>query len=195
MKIIFGLGNPGLRYEATRHNCGFLTLDTLADDLQTSFDTRQEDNFIAKAAYRGERLILAKPQLFMNRSGYPLVRLCNYYKVDYEDILIILDDLALAPTMLRLRRNGSDGGHKGMQSIIEQTGVSAINRLKIGIGCAPFDAAGYVTGLFSKEETPGFAKAFALAAEIALCWVTDGIDQAMNRYNNTEALTGDLPSK
>lgn len=188
MKIIFGLGNPGFRYETTRHNAGFLTLDKLAYELSVSFDKRQEDNLVAAANYKGEKLLLAKPQIFMNRSGFPVARLCHYYKVDYEDILVIADDLALLPTQLRLRRNGSDGGHNGLKSIIEQTGTKDINRLKIGIGSSPYSTVDYVIGRFAEEEMPYFAKTFALAAEIALFWVTDGIDKAMNKYNNLEPL-------
>ena len=109
MKIIFGLGNPGLRYAATRHNCGFLTLDCLAEHLSLAFDKKIEDNLVASTIYQGEKLLLAKPQLYMNLSGFPLARLCHYYKVDYSEILIVLDDLALPPTSLRFRRGGSDG--------------------------------------------------------------------------------------
>ncbi len=184
MKIIFGLGNPGLKYETTRHNCGFLTLDKLAHELNTTFDKKVEDNIIAQAVYQGEKIILAKPQLFMNRSGFAVARLCHYYKVDYQDILLIIDDLSLYPTLLRLRRNGSDGGHNGMKSIIEQTGTEDISRLKIGIGASPYDTVDYVIGRFSQEEIPYFAQAFALAAEIALFWVGEGIDKAMNKYNS-----------
>ena len=105
MKIIFGLGNPGLKYAATRHNCGFLIVDQLANVLDTKFKRKKiEDNLIATGEYKGEKLILAKPQSFMNLSGYPLVRLCNYYKVDYSDILVIHDDLALPPGYMRFRK-------------------------------------------------------------------------------------------
>jgi len=186
MKIIFGLGNPGLQYANTRHNCGFLALDKLAYELNTEFGKKNEDNLIAAAMYENCRLILAKPQLYMNLSGFPLTRLCHYYKVDYHDILVVHDDLALPPTTLRFRRSGSDGGHNGMKSIIEQTGTNEINRLKIGIGPALYDAADYVTGRFSDEEIPLFAEAFTQAAEAVLCWVNDGIGEAMNKYNRRD---------
>ena len=193
MKIIFGLGNPGLRYAATRHNCGFLTLDCLAEHLGLAFDKKIEDNLVASAIYQGEKLLLAKPQLYMNLSGFPLARLCHYYKVDYSEILIVLDDLALPPTSLRFRRGGSDGGHNGMKSIIEQTGTKNINRLKIGIGEALFNTVDHVIGAFSPEEMPAFAKTFSLAAEGVLCWLQEGIESAMNKYNCLEPVLGSAP--
>lgn len=183
MKIIFGLGNPGSLYANTRHNCGFLTVDKLAEILKTDFGKKIEDNLIATAFYGDRHLILAKPQLYMNLSGFAVTRLCRYFKVDYQDILVVHDDLALPPAILRFRRKGSDGGHNGMKSIIEQTGTQEINRLKIGIGPALFDAANYVTGRFTNEEIPQFTQAFATAADAVLCWVKEGISVAMNSFN------------
>ena len=191
MKIIFGLGNPGLRYAATRHNCGFLTLDQLADKLGCRFGKKELDNEIALAHDGGERILLAKPQSYMNLSGFPLTRLCAYYKVSYDDILVILDDLSLQPGQLRLRRGGSDGGHNGMKSIIAQSGTDRINRLKIGIGAAPYDTALYVTTPFEREEMPRFAAAFARAADAALCWARQGIEAAMNLYNRMPEESGE----
>lgn len=177
-----------MRYATTRHNCGFLTLNSLAAQLNLSFDKKIEDNLVTIAAVAGEKVLLAKPQLYMNLSGFPVARLCHYYKVDYTDILVILDDLSLPPTSLRFRRGGSDGGHNGMKSIIEQTGTKNINRLKIGIGEAAFNTVDHVIGLFTGEEMPAFAKTFNVAAEGALCWVKEGIDAAMNKYNCLEPL-------
>ena len=184
MKIIFGLGNPGLQYAATRHNCGFITLDLIADKLDSAFSRKAEDNLIASAVYRGEKLLLAKPQLYMNLSGFPVSRLCNYYKVDYDDILIIHDDLDLPPGSLRFRRGGSDGGHNGIKSIIAQTGTKNINRLKIGIGPAVFDTVDHVIGRFAESEGSLFRQAFPAAADAALLWADKGIGDAMNKYNN-----------
>lgn len=184
MKIIFGLGNPGLRYAVTRHNCGFLTLDKLADMLGCGFDKKeQQGNLLAGAVYHGEKLILAKPQSYMNLSGFPLTRLCAYYKVAYTDILVVCDDLNLPPGQLRLRPRGSDGGHNGLKSIIAQTGGGDFCRLRIGIGAAPYDTAAYVTTPFAAEEMPLMAEAFARAAEAALIWAAEGIEAAMNRFN------------
>ncbi|MBQ1501955.1 MAG: aminoacyl-tRNA hydrolase [Firmicutes bacterium] len=194
MKIIFGLGNPGPQYEATRHNCGFITLDHIADDLGVSFSRRAEDNLLAEAFYKGEKLLLAKPQSFMNLSGFPLSRLVNYYKLPFEDILVIHDDMDLPCAHLRFKRGGSDGGHNGIKSIIEQTGTCGINRLKIGIGAAEHDAVDHVIGRFYPEEESLFAEAFPKAAEAALCWMTDGISFAMNKYNNWQPEAKDMPA-
>lgn len=186
MKIIFGLGNPGLRYSATRHNCGFMTLDSLAYQLDCSFGKKELDNQLAAAVWRGEKLLLAKPQSFMNLSGFPVMRLVNYYKVELAEILVIHDDLDLPPAALRLRRGGSDGGHNGIKSIIQQSGSTAINRLKIGIGAALYDTPDYVLSPFSAEEAPLFAATFKLAAEAACCWAASGIEAAMNQYNHQD---------
>jgi len=187
MKIIFGLGNPGPRFAATRHNCGFLVLDRLAEELNCSFGKKEQDNLLASCLYGGQKLLLAKPQSFMNLSGFPVARLASFYKVDYEDILIVHDDLDLPPAALRLRRGGSDGGHNGVKSIIEQTGAAQINRLKVGIGAALFNAPDYVLSPFTPEETPLFAATFSRAAQAALCWAELGISAAMNRFNHNPA--------
>lgn len=186
MKIIFGLGNPGLRYAVTRHNCGFLTLDQIAAELNTEFGKKEHDNFVAVGHHAGEKIMLAKPQSYMNLSGFPLTRLCAYYKVDYADMLVIYDDMSLPPGSLRFRRAGSDGGHNGIKSIIAQTGTSSFSRLKIGIGAAPYDAALYVTTPFEKAEMPLFAETFRSAAKAALFWVKNGVDAAMNEFNQSE---------
>ena len=195
MKIIFGLGNPGLRYATTRHNCGFLVLDQIAAALGCQFAKSEHDNLTATGFWHGEKIMLAKPQSYMNLSGYPYVRLCDYYKVDYQDTLIIFDDLSLQPGQLRFRRNGSDGGHNGMKSIILQSGSKDVNRLKVGIGAAPYDTAVYVTSPFGKEEMPLFADTFKLAADAALCWAEKGISCAMNEYNHSGSAKKDKPAK
>ena len=177
------MGNPGPRYATTRHNCGFITLDHIADELGCSFGKNELDNEIASSFYKGEKLLLAKPQSFMNLSGFPLARLCAYYKVDYADILVIHDDLDLPPGTLRLRRGGSAGGHNGLKSIIEQTGTTAINRLKIGIGTPRGSVIDYVISPFYDDELPILGQAFIRGAEAALCWAEQGISAAMNIYN------------
>ncbi len=185
MKIIFGLGNPGPRYAATRHNCGFITLDHIADELGCTFGRKEQDNEIASAFYKGNKLLLAKPQSYMNLSGFPLARLCAYYKVEYSDILVIQDDLDLPPGTLRFRRGGSAGGHNGLKSIIEQTGTMAINRLKIGIGSPLGSVIDYVVSPFYDDELPVMGPVFIRAAQAALCWAEQGIAAAMNQFNHT----------
>lgn len=184
MKIIAGLGNPGFKYANTRHNCGFLTLDVLEAVLNTNINKKEHDALTGQSIYKGQKLLLVKPQSFMNLSGYPLIRLANYYKVELQDILVIYDDMDTAPGSLRLRRNGSSGGHNGMGSIIEQSGSTQINRLKIGIGRSLFpNSADYVLSPFPPEQLPLMAEIFAKAAEAALCWAAEGIGPAMNQYN------------
>ncbi len=186
MKIIAGLGNPGLQYAATRHNCGFMTIDQIADQLSVAVSKKESDCLTGVGIYRGEKLLLAKPQAFMNLSGFPLSRLAGYYKVDLADILIVSDDLDLPCGTLRLKRSGRDGGHNGWKSIIEQFGSMQINRIKIGIGSAPYDTADYVLGRFSSEEMPVMAKTLRVAAEAALFWAKNGIGEAMNKYNGMD---------
>lgn len=183
MKLIVGLGNPGLQYAATRHNVGFLVLDQLADRLDTRFAKREHNCETAQAFHQGQKLLLAKPQSYMNLSGYPVLALCQYYKLEFDELLVICDDLALPPGQLRLRRGGSAGGHNGLKSIIEQTGTTAINRLKIGIGPALGSAPDYVLARFAAAEMPVMAEAFAEGAAAALCWAGEGIAVAMNQYN------------
>ena len=184
MKIIAGLGNPGLRYSATRHNCGFLTIDALGQILSVEASQKKHDSLIAQAMYKGEKLFLVKPQSFMNLSGYPLMQTVNFFKVNIEDILVIFDDMALEPGVIRFRRGGTSGGHNGIASVIEQTGTTQINRLKIGIGPNVFaNSADYVTAPFTLEEMPLMAESFKKAAVAALEWAENGISAAMNKYN------------
>jgi len=185
LKLIAGLGNPGVRYASTRHNVGFMVLDRIAEKIDASFDKKEGDALYTVARYKGQKILLLKPQSFMNLSGFPLVALANFYKIDDSDILVIYDDLDLPPALMRLRASGSSGGHKGMLSIIEQIGKEQIARLKIGIGRSPYpEAADYVLEAFSREEMEVFSPAFDLAAQAALCWAQEGITEAMNRYNS-----------
>lgn len=187
MKIIAGLGNPGLRYANTRHNCGFLVLDALSDMLGIDINRQEHGALTGQARHKGEKLLLLKPQSYMNLSGFPLMRAANYYQVEPADMLIIFDDLSLACGRLRFRRGGSAGGQKGMQSIIEQAGTDKIARLKLGIGAPRFsDAASYVLSPFNREEAPAMAEVFKKAAEAALFWAEEGITAAMNQYNKKE---------
>ena len=186
MKIIAGLGNPGLQYATTRHNCGFLTIDEIADILSVTVSKKELGSLTATAFSKGQKLLLVKPQSFMNLSGIPISRLAEYYKVEDAEILVIHDDLSLVPGIIRLRRGGRDGGHNGLKSIIDQLGSTDINRIKIGIGAAPYDTAAYVLSHFNEEDMSLFAQIFALSAEAALHWVEFGISAAMNKYNSTD---------
>ena len=184
MKLIAGLGNPGLKYEATRHNAGFMTLDALALKLNVSFEQKKFQASFTQCFYKGEKLLLLKPETFMNLSGFALREAVNFYKLEAEDILVIYDDMDLLPGEIRVRRSGSAGGHNGMKSCIEQLGTDKINRIKIGIGHPlASTVVDYVLERFSREELLNMQKISADAADAALCWAEFGIQEAMNRYN------------
>jgi len=189
MKMIVGLGNPGLEYMVSRHNCGFLTIDQLAHDCGARKEKKEKNSLTRQAMLSALKLLLVKPQTYMNNSGFAVAALRNYYKLDLSDILVIYDDMDLSPGALRLRREGRAGGHNGMQSIIEQCGSEQIARLKIGIGhgFAP-SGASHVLSRFTVEEMPQMAAVFACAAKAALCWAEHGMTKAMNEYNATELI-------
>jgi len=183
MKMIVGLGNPGPKYELTHHNAGFWVIDNIAEELGVRCTKAEKQALTAQVMYRGEKLLLVKPQSYMNLSGHPVRDLMHFYKIDFADLLVIYDDMDLEPGALRLRRNGSCGGHNGMRSIIEQLGTDNICRIKLGIGRSKGGAIDHVLGRISKAEEQIFSDAVLKAAEAALLWSHDGIQEAMNRYN------------
>ncbi len=183
MKIIFGLGNPGSIYQLTRHNAGFLALDQIADLLNINYGKKICDCDCALTIYHGEKVIFAKPQLFMNLSGFAVCKLINYYKVETKDILVIHDDLDLPCAQIRFKSDGGSGGQKGINSIIEQLGDDKFSRLKIGIGKAPFDVVDYVLHQLNSEDIAIFEPALISAAEASLYWINKGLAAAMNKYN------------
>lgn len=186
MKIIVGLGNPGEKYDNTRHNCGFLTIDALADKHSISMTEDKHRALIGKGIIEGEKVILAKPLTFMNLSGESVRALVDYYKVDYScDVIIVYDDISLPVGQLRIRKKGSAGGHNGIKNIIAQLGSEEFVRIKVGVGEKPkgYDLADYVLGHFSAEEKQAMKEAFDNGAEAVECILTKGPDQAMNIYN------------
>ncbi len=186
IRLVVGLGNPGVEYEHTRHNVGFAVLDRLALDASVKWERAQKwGAYWAKA---GETL-LVKPMTYMNRSGEPLAAVAQFYKIAPEEILAVFDDMALDLGRLRLRLEGTGGGHNGMDSIISTFGTEKIARLRFGIGASSgAGAVDYVLGRFFKEEAPVVEKAVGRAAE-AVKWAIDkGIVSAMNTFNkNPEA--------
>ena len=154
MILIAGLGNPGKEYENTRHNAGFLVLDTLAQKLGADLSERKHRALCGKAVIGGQKVILLKPQTYMNSSGESIRAAADYYKVPPEDILVVYDDISLAPGQLRIRAKGSAGGHNGIKSIIAHLGTQEFPRVKVGIGEKPprMDLADYVLGHFSSGE-------------------------------------------
>lgn len=189
MKIIAGLGNPGKKYEATRHNVGFITLDLIADTLHTEIDQKNFSGLTAEVFYHGEKVILVKPQTYMNLSGDCIGQLARYYKVDNEDILVIVDDLSLPTGTMKLRPQGSSGGHNGLKSIIAHLDGDDFPRLKVGIGHGkPEGVIDHVLGNFGGDEWKLTAAMMEKAAECAIVWLEEGVDEAMCKFNHLSKL-------
>ena len=189
MLIIAGLGNPGREYENTRHNAGFMVLDALADKLGADISERKHKALCGKAVIGGQKVILLKPQTYMNSSGESIRAVADYYKGAPEDILVIYDDISLAPGQLRIRAKGSAGGHNGIKSIIAHLGTQEFPRVKVGIGEKPprMDLADYVLGHFSEGEKRIMADAVKEAADAVCEIVNMGIEQAMNDHNRKKS--------
>lgn len=183
--LFIGLGNPGREYRSTRHNSGFMVLDRLAERLNDSFSKFESRALITKCKYEGSRLILAKPQTFMNDSGQSVGGLVHFYKVPISNIMVVYDDVDLPLGTLRIRPGGGSAGQKGMQSIIEKLGTDDFPRMRIGIGRPPgrMDAAAYVLQDFSKNEREILPEIFDKAVDAVLSFVKDGLEKAMTRYN------------
>jgi peptidyl-tRNA hydrolase, PTH1 family len=185
MKLIVGLGNPGLSYRNTRHNVGFMAVEALASERGIRIGARGFHARKGEGKIGAESVLLLEPQTFMNLSGEAVREAARFHRVALDDILVICDDLNLPLGKLRLRRGGSDGGHKGLASITRQLGNQEFPRLRIGIDQPPDDMAAetYVLKRFAKADTPIIAEAIARAVECTLTWVYHGIDEAMNRFN------------
>jgi PTH1 family peptidyl-tRNA hydrolase len=183
--LIVGLGNPGLQYAPNRHNVGFHCVGRLATDLGVTFDKRQKKARVALGTLGERRIILAKPQTFMNESGLAVAPLARFYQVPLEHLLVVYDDLDLPLGTLRLRPEGGSSGHKGMRSIIEHLGTQSFPRLRFGIGRPPgrMDPAAYVLQDFSADEEPLQEETVARAATAIQTWLREGIEVAMERCN------------
>ena len=184
--LIVGLGNPGLQYEKTRHNAGFMVIDALAEKYGVGFPKRKYDALIGECKIGDNRIMLVKPQTFMNLSGKAVTAICSFYKIPYDKVIVMFDDVSLDVGKIRVRRKGSDGGHNGIKDIIELSGTSDIPRIKIGVGKKPnaeYDLKDWVLGKFSKEDLDSFQKATEIGVKTAEEIVKRGIDSAMNRYN------------
>ena len=186
MYVIAGLGNPGRKYAKTRHNVGFDTLDIIADRYRIDVSTEKFKALVGTGVIDGQKVILVKPQTFMNLSGDSLRLVCDFYKIDVEEELIVIyDDISLEPGQLRIRKKGSAGGHNGMKSIIQQLGTQVFKRVKVGVGHKPegYDLADYVLGHFSFSEWIDMEEAFDRAARAAAALVTQDPETVMNQYN------------
>ncbi len=184
IRLVAGLGNPGPEYAGTRHNIGFMVVEHLA--LQFGSTWEKSIKWDALTSKHGDT-VFAKPTSFMNRSGYPLVAIAQFYKIAAPEILVVLDDLALPLGRIRIRPGGGTGGHNGLESIITQFGTEEIPRLRIGIGAAPRDGGvDYVLGRFFEEERPLVKSAIERGVEAVKCTVDNGVVSAMNTFNKIE---------
>lgn len=183
--LIAGLGNPGPQYAANRHNVGFQCVERLAAAWGLAFGKRQKRALVVLGTFQGRRIILARPQTFMNESGRAVAPLARFYQVQPERLLVVYDDLDLPLGTVRLRPEGGSGGHKGMRSIIEHLGGQDFPRLRIGVGRPPgrMDPAAYVLQDFSADEEPLRGEALERAVMAIETWLREGIEAAMEQYN------------
>ncbi|MCD7946972.1 MAG: aminoacyl-tRNA hydrolase [Oscillospiraceae bacterium] len=184
--LVVGLGNPGGQYERTRHNVGFLTIDELERRMHVSVRKLQYKALTDTAVVEGQRALLMKPVTFMNLSGEAVGAAASFYHIPPERVLVISDDVSLPVGKLRIRRDGSAGGHNGLKSIIAHLGCDRFPRIKIGVGAKPhpdYNMADWVLSKFSGEDEKTIAKAVADAADAVACLITRGVDAAMGAYN------------
>ena len=186
--LIVGLGNPGKEYERTRHNAGFRALDVLADKLGCKIDKGKFQGIYGQANYGGKKLMLLKPLTYMNLSGRSVLQLSAYFNIPPQRIIVMFDDISLEPGRLRVRADGSAGGHNGIKSIIQEVGSQAFPRVKIGVGAKPnpeYNLADWVLSTFSAQEEKALAVALSNAADAALSIIDTGVPETANRFNGS----------
>ena len=184
--IIVGLGNPGKKYEGTRHNAGFAALDHVAEKWGMRVTKAKFDALTGTGTAAGVKVLLMKPQTFMNASGIAIEAAAHFYKIPPERVLVLFDDISLPVGKLRIRKNGSAGGHNGLKSIISCLGSDQFPRVKIGVGAKPhpdYDLADWVLSTVSKTEWPDYQEAMSHAGDAALCIVKNGCEKAAAEYN------------
>ena len=184
--LIVGLGNPGKQYERTRHNAGFRAIDLLAQQLGCKIDKMKFQGLYGQVTYSGKKLFLLKPQTYMNLSGRSVLQLSAYYNIPPQRIIVLFDDISLEPGRLRIRADGSAGGHNGIKSIISELGSQEFPRVKIGVGAKAHpeqDLADWVLSTFSAAEEKALSAALPNAGEAALCVIDRGVPETANRFN------------
>ena len=183
MKLIVGLGNPGKKYEKTRHNMGFMVLDHLSDISQIDIDKEVFNGLLGRGKLFNNDVLLFKPTTFMNLSGTAVLQVVNYFKINIEDVIVVFDDMALPVGQIRLRKSGSSGGQKGMQNIIDLFHTSEIKRIRVGIGQPSYDVVDYVLGKPLKEEMPLIEDAIIRAVEALKEAMKSNFEKAMSQFN------------
>ena len=184
--LIVFLGNPGPRYEMTRHNAGFMAADALAKEKNVNINKARFKALTATCDIGGESVLLMKPQTFMNLSGDAVAQAARFYKIPPEHVIVVSDEISLPIGKLRIRTKGSAGGHNGLKDIIAKLGTDAVPRIRIGVGAPPhpdYDMADWVLSSFKNQDAEDMLAAAARAAQAAQCYITQGADRAMNRFN------------
>ena len=183
MKLIVGLGNPGREYAMTRHNCGFRVIDAFADAAQVDIDKEQFHGVYGRLKFQGEDILLFKPLTMMNLSGTAVQEISHYFKINVSDIVVIYDDMAIEPGTIRLRLNGSSGGQKGMQNIIDNLGTEEIKRIRVGIGEPQFDSIDWVLGKPSGDDKIKIDEAIERATKAIREYLIHDFQNAMSKFN------------
>lgn len=184
--LVVFLGNPGLKYTGTRHNAGFMTGDALSKSLGVSINRARFQALVGECTIGDQRVLLMKPQTYMNLSGDAAIQAVNFYKILPAHVLVVSDEISLPIGRLRVRTKGSAGGHNGLKSLIERLGTEDFPRIRLGVGAPPhpdYDMADWVLSSFRNQDAEEMAKAVSRAAEAVVCYITEGPDKAMNKYN------------
>ncbi len=197
MKMIVGLGNPTAKYEKTRHNIGFDVIDAMAEKYNIQVTEKKAKALCGSGYVDGQKVLLVKPQTYMNLSGDSVAPLLQFYKLDPEsELIVVFDDISLEPGNIRIRKKGSAGGHNGIKDIIAKTGTSQFARIKVGVGAKPehWDLADHVLSRFSQGERRLVEEAIAEAVDGLALMIRDQTDEAMNRYNRKKKEAGEKES-
>lgn len=185
--LIVGLGNPGLQYENTRHNAGFITIDKLCKLKNFDVNRAKFKSYVGEITLGGKKCLVMKPQTYMNNSGEAVVEAMNFYKIPIENVVVIYDDISLEPSKMRIRRKGSHGGHNGIKSIVELTGSENFPRIKVGVGKKPhpdYNLADWVLSKFTDDEMQLLEKVAENSCQAIELIVSGEIDKAMNKFNS-----------
>lgn len=192
MRLLFGLGNPGNRYNFTRHNVGFLVLDFIANQLKYSFLPGRGDYLFCEASIADTEVMLVKPTTYMNHSGLAVKQACEFFETDIEQIIIVYDDFNIDFGRLRFRSKGAGGGHRGMESVIYHLQSEQVKRLRVGIGNEFENSIDFVLSGFSEEEKKGLPLLLKAAMEGLTTYIKDGIEKSMNYYNRNVLVFPDI---